>query len=120
MRIAVALGHDMIQLDTTSACSSTPLQDAARPDRYTSPPHRSCRPFGIKTSEIDPAADILTMRPGLSSLSKMQLTYCLLFQPKSRSFLATAALPAGLAVAPRAAMGKKHSPARRTAASPTP
>ena len=31
--------------------------------------------FGIKQSEINPDADILTMRPGLSTLSLMQLTY---------------------------------------------
>jgi putative ABC transport system permease protein len=31
--------------------------------------------FGIKQSEINPNADILTMRPGLSTLSLMQLIY---------------------------------------------
>jgi putative ABC transport system permease protein len=31
--------------------------------------------FGISQSEINPDADILTMRPGLSSMSLMQLTY---------------------------------------------
>ncbi|MBV9445376.1 MAG: hypothetical protein JO345_05710 [Streptosporangiaceae bacterium] len=31
--------------------------------------------FGISQSEINPAADILTMRPGLSTMSLMQLTY---------------------------------------------
>ncbi|HWG01584.1 MAG TPA: FtsX-like permease family protein [Trebonia sp.] len=31
--------------------------------------------FGIKQSAINPGADILTMRPGLSSLSDMQFTY---------------------------------------------
>jgi putative ABC transport system permease protein len=30
---------------------------------------------GIKASEVNPSADILTMRPGLSGLSKMQLVY---------------------------------------------
>jgi hypothetical protein len=30
---------------------------------------------GITASEVDPSADILTMRPGLSGLSRMQLTY---------------------------------------------
>ncbi|HEX3959743.1 MAG TPA: FtsX-like permease family protein, partial [Trebonia sp.] len=30
--------------------------------------------FGIKSSQVNPDADILTMRPGLSSLSLMQLT----------------------------------------------
>jgi len=31
--------------------------------------------FGIKQSEINPDADILTVRPGLSTMSLMQLTY---------------------------------------------
>jgi putative ABC transport system permease protein len=31
--------------------------------------------FGIKQSQINPAADILTMRPGLSTMSLMQLFY---------------------------------------------
>ena len=31
--------------------------------------------FGIKQSQINPDADILTMRPGLSTMSLMQLTY---------------------------------------------
>jgi putative ABC transport system permease protein len=31
--------------------------------------------FGIKASDVNPAADILTMRPGLSGLSQMQLIY---------------------------------------------
>ncbi len=33
------------------------------------------RAFGITSSQVNPAADILTMRPGLSGLSNMQLTY---------------------------------------------
>ena len=31
--------------------------------------------FGIKASDVNPDADILTMRPGLSGLSDMQLLY---------------------------------------------
>jgi putative ABC transport system permease protein len=31
--------------------------------------------FGIRASQIDPAADVLTARPGLSGLSEMQLTF---------------------------------------------
>ena len=31
--------------------------------------------FGIKASEVNPDADILTMRPGLAGLSQMQLIY---------------------------------------------
>ena len=74
--IAAALGsHDMIRLDTTSAS----LQHAAAGRSWSGPIYVATpsllRAFGIKTSDIDPTADILTARPGLSSLSKMQLTY---------------------------------------------
>ena len=31
--------------------------------------------FGIKASDVNPDADILTMRPGLSGISDMQLNY---------------------------------------------
>ena len=74
--IASALGsHDVIRLDTASAS----LQHAAAGRSWSGPIYVATpsllRAFGIKTSDIDPAADILTARPGLSSLSKMQLTY---------------------------------------------
>jgi len=74
--IAAALGsHDMIRLDTTSAS----LQHAAPGRSWSGPIYVATpsllRAFGIKTSDIDPTADILTARPGLSSLSKMQLDY---------------------------------------------
>jgi putative ABC transport system permease protein len=74
--IAAALGsHDVIALDLTSAS----LQHAAAGRQfggqvYVATP-QLLRAFGIKTSQVDPTADILTMRPGLSGLSKMQLTY---------------------------------------------
>ena len=74
--IAAGLGsHDAVQLLVPSA-----NLDHAAPGRqwngqiYVATP-QLLRAFGIKASEIDPAADILTMRPGLSSLSKMQLHY---------------------------------------------
>jgi putative ABC transport system permease protein len=77
--IAAALGsHDMIQLDSTNAH----LEHTAAGRSWNGPVYVATpsllRAFGIKTSEIDPAADILTMRPGLSSLSKMQLDYAAL------------------------------------------
>jgi putative ABC transport system permease protein len=74
--IAAALGsHDAIALYSTSAS----LQHAA-PGRQWSGPVYIATPqllgaFGIKASEVNPAADVLTMRPGLSGLSDMQLTY---------------------------------------------
>jgi len=33
------------------------------------------RAFGIKASQIDPRADVVSMRPGLSGISGMQLVY---------------------------------------------
>jgi putative ABC transport system permease protein len=74
--IAAALGsHDVIQLDSTSAT----LQHAA-PGRQWSGPVYVATPqllaaFGIQASQVNPDADILSMRPGLSGLSDMQLTY---------------------------------------------
>jgi putative ABC transport system permease protein len=74
--IAAALGsHDVIELEQTSAS----LQHAA-PGRqwsgqvYVATPQLLAA-FGIKASQVNPDADILSMRPGLSGLSDMQLTY---------------------------------------------
>ena len=74
--IGAALGsHDVIALESTSAS----LQHAA-PGRQWSGPVYVATPqllaaFGIKASQVSPDADILSMRPGLSGLSLMQLTY---------------------------------------------
>jgi putative ABC transport system permease protein len=74
--IAAALGsHQVVALENTSAS----LQHAA-PGRSWSGPVYVATPqllaaFGIKASQLDPRADILSMRPGLSGVSKMQLTY---------------------------------------------
>jgi putative ABC transport system permease protein len=74
--IAAALGsHDVVQLGSAGAT----LQHAA-PGRqfggqvYVATP-QLLRAFGIKASAVDPSADILTMRPGLSTMSLMQLNY---------------------------------------------
>jgi len=74
--IAAALGsHDVIELENANAS----LQHAA-PGRqfsgtvYVATPQLLAA-FGIKASQVDPDADILTMRPGLSGLSEMQLVY---------------------------------------------
>ena len=74
--IAAALGsHDVVELESTSAS----LQHAA-PGRqwsgqiYVATPQLLAA-FGIKASQVNPHADILSMRPGLSGLSDMQLTY---------------------------------------------
>jgi putative ABC transport system permease protein len=74
--IAAALGsHDIVQLDMANAT----LQHAASGRQfggqvYIATP-QLLRAFGIKASQVDPSADILTMRPGLSGISKMQLIY---------------------------------------------
>ena len=74
--IADGLGsREVVALETTSAT----LQHAA-PGRqwngqvYVATPQLLAA-FGISASQVDPAADILTMRPGLSGLSVMQLVY---------------------------------------------
>ena len=74
--IAVSLGaHDAIQLYSTSAT----LQHAASGRNWAGPLYvatpQLLRAFGIKPSQVDPNADILTMRSGLSSISEMQLIY---------------------------------------------
>jgi putative ABC transport system permease protein len=74
--IATALGsHDVIELDQTSAT----LQHAAAGRSWSGPVYvatpQLLQAFGIKASDVNPDADILTMRPGLSGLSEMQLVY---------------------------------------------
>jgi putative ABC transport system permease protein len=80
--IAAALGSsDVVQLESAGAT----LQHDA-PGRQFSGPVYVATPqllaaFGIKASQVDPSADILTMRPGLSGLSDMQLVYGNYFGP---------------------------------------
>jgi putative ABC transport system permease protein len=84
--IAAALGaHDVVPLVSTSAT----LQHAASGRQfggqvYVATP-QLLKAFGIKASAINPSADILTMRPGLSGISKMQLVYGQYFSPRSVS-----------------------------------
>ena len=74
--IAAAMGsHDVTELDQTSAS----LQHAT-PGRSWSGPVFVATPqllaaFGIKASDVNPDADVLTMRPGLSGVSHLQLVY---------------------------------------------
>jgi putative ABC transport system permease protein len=78
--IASALGsHDIVQLESASAS----LQHAAsgrtwNGQVYVATP-QLLRAFGITASQVSPSADILSMRPGLSGITKMQL----LFDPKA-------------------------------------
>jgi len=74
--IAAALGtRDVLELDSTSA-----LLNHNAPGRnwtgsiYVATP-ALLEAFGIKASQVQANADILTMRPGMSTLSKMQLTW---------------------------------------------
>ena len=74
--IAKALGADkVVTLETTSAT----IQHAAPGRSYSGPLYvatpQLLRDFGIKKSTVDPTAEILSMRPGFSSLTKMQIVY---------------------------------------------
>jgi len=74
--IAKAFGASTItELDQTSAT----LQHAAAGRSWSGPVYvatpQLLRAFGITASDVNPGADILTMRPGLSGLSQMQLIY---------------------------------------------
>jgi putative ABC transport system permease protein len=74
--IARALGSNtVIELDQAGAS----LQHAAAGRSWSGPVFvatpQLLAAFGIKASDVNPDADILTMRPGLSGLSDMQLLY---------------------------------------------
>jgi putative ABC transport system permease protein len=74
--IAAALGsHEVVELDSTTAIP----QHAASGRSWSGPLYvatpQLLHAFGITASQVDPAADILSMRPGLSGLSKMQIIY---------------------------------------------
>lgn len=75
-RLAADLGsHDVVQLETTDAG----LRHAASGRQFggqlfVATP-KLLRAFGIPESEVNPRADILTMRQGLTTMSKMQLLY---------------------------------------------
>jgi putative ABC transport system permease protein len=74
--MSASLGSDeVVELETTSASP-----DHAGPGRNWNGPLYVATPqllkaFGIRASQIDPTAVILTMRPGLSTLSNMALTW---------------------------------------------
>lgn len=74
--IANDLGaRDLVELDSTNAG----LQRAAPGRNFTGPLYvatpQLLRAFGISPAAVDPSADILSMRPGLDSISEMQLTF---------------------------------------------
>jgi putative ABC transport system permease protein len=81
--IATDLGsRDVVELDTTSAS----LIHAERGRNWSGPLYvatpQLLHAFGITASQYSPTADILTMRPGLSGISKMQLLYSPANNPK--------------------------------------
>jgi putative ABC transport system permease protein len=83
--IAAALGsHDVTELDQTSAA----LQHAAAGRSWSGPVYAATpqllAAFGIKASDVNPDADILTARPGLSGISQMQLVYGNYFGPGNK------------------------------------
>jgi putative ABC transport system permease protein len=74
--IATSLGsRSVVELETTDAN----LEHNAGGRNWNGPLYvatpQLLRAFGITGSQFSPTADILTMRPGLSGLSKMQLHY---------------------------------------------
>jgi putative ABC transport system permease protein len=74
--IAAALGsRDIVTLDSPNAS----LQHAAAGRMwggaiYVATP-QLLQSFGIKASQVNPAADVLSARPGLSGITKMQVIY---------------------------------------------
>jgi putative ABC transport system permease protein len=74
--IAADLGTtNMIALESTSAnlTHAAPGRSWSGPIYVATP--QLLKAFGITSSEVNPDADILTARPGLSTMSLMQLTY---------------------------------------------
>ena len=67
--------HHVIELLPTSAT----LLRAASGSNFSGPVYvatpQVLSAFGITASQVHPGADVLTMRPGLSSLTKMQIVY---------------------------------------------
>jgi putative ABC transport system permease protein len=74
--IAAGLGsHDLIQLTATGASLVHAAAGRSWSGQIYLATPRLLHAFGIKAAQINPNADILTMRPGLSGISHMQLTY---------------------------------------------
>jgi putative ABC transport system permease protein len=75
-RIAAAVGaRRMLELDGTTAT----LQHAAAGRGWSGPVYVATPAllgeFGISPGQVSPSADVLTMRPGLAGISRMQLIY---------------------------------------------
>ena len=114
--IAAALGsHDVVELESANAS----LQHAAAGRSWSGTVYvatpQLLRAFGISASQVSPRADILSTRPGLSGITKMQL----LFIRKGTPGSGAAQAPASAQAAATAQAARSHSPARRTSAWPT-
>ena len=75
-QIAADLGaSSVVQLETTAACVLHATNDGRswNGNIYVATPQLLAA-FGISSSQINPDADLLTMRPGLSTMSQLQLT----------------------------------------------
>jgi putative ABC transport system permease protein len=73
--IARGLGAQLIALETPNAgLNATQGGRSWNGQIYVATP-QLLRAFGIKASEIDPNADVLSSRPGLSGVSNMTFTY---------------------------------------------
>jgi putative ABC transport system permease protein len=93
--IAKALGSStVIELDQTSAS----LQHAAAGRSWSGPVYvatpQLLAAFGIRASDVNPDADILTARPGLSGVSDMQLVYGDYFASQGRGQVSPGSGPA--------------------------
>ena len=74
--IAAALGsHEVVELESAGAS----MNHAASGRQWSGPVYvatpQLLHAFGITDSQVSPRADILSMRPGLSGITKMQLIY---------------------------------------------
>jgi putative ABC transport system permease protein len=85
--IAAALGsRDVVQLETTDSA----LQRAAAGRPWDGPVYvatpQLLRAYGINPAQVSPDADILSMRPGLASMSRMQFLFgAVKFGPPGRN-----------------------------------
>ena len=74
--IAAALGsHDVVQLESAGASLAHAASGRSWNGQIYLATPQLLRAFGITASQVNPRADILSMRPGLSGLTKMQLDY---------------------------------------------
>jgi putative ABC transport system permease protein len=74
--MAAALGsHAVIELDQSSAQLNHAAAGRSWSGQVYVATPQLLAAFGIKASDVNPAADVLSARPGLSGISKMQLIY---------------------------------------------